>query len=222
MTSTKRYEPTAVRGFTTSRPREVLERVLSARPVAVRIEHPAVNIYVLTGAPRRAQTRAVERVAHGDPWDERNTDVPAALKFRTRAPIRLRQGRYSALACARDWEARSVRPSQLNCFARPPPCLFCGPRPGLAMGGSGDVSTDRHAAAGAEGCTVARRWRGRRFADRRGIVSRASSSFSVHVIGTRPHLELHPYARRARRDGHVRRGHSDASSAAAGVCKSRS
>jgi nitroreductase len=64
----------AVRGFT-DQPvsRAVLERVLSAAawaPSGSNIQ--PWNVYVLTGGPlMRLKTRAVERVSHGDPWDER-------------------------------------------------------------------------------------------------------------------------------------------------------
>lgn len=64
----------AVRGFTDQPvPREVLERVLSAAvwsPSGSNIQ--PWNPYVVTGALLdELKTRAVERVAHGDPWDER-------------------------------------------------------------------------------------------------------------------------------------------------------
>src|SRR5467141_2671504 len=78
----------AVRGFKDQPvPREVLERVLSATawaPSGSNIQ--PWNIYVLTGAPLvELKTRAVERVAHGDPWDKRQYgDVSA----RTEVPIR--------------------------------------------------------------------------------------------------------------------------------------
>ena len=64
----------AVRGFTDEPvSREVLERVLSAAawsPSGSNLQ--PWNIYVLTGALlAELKTRAVERVAHGDPWDAR-------------------------------------------------------------------------------------------------------------------------------------------------------
>src|SRR5262249_22979105 len=64
-------------------PREVLERVLSAAawsPSGSNIQ--PWNTYVLTGAPlAELKTHAVERVAHGDPWDERQYEMyPPALK----------------------------------------------------------------------------------------------------------------------------------------------
>ena len=64
----------AVRGFT-DKPvsRAVLDRVLAAAawsPSGSNLQ--PWNIYVLTGEPLvELKTRAVERVAHGDPWDER-------------------------------------------------------------------------------------------------------------------------------------------------------
>src|SRR3981189_1246311 len=87
----------AVRGFK-DQPvsREVLERVLSAAawsPSGSNI-HPW-NICVLTGAPLvELTTRAVERVAHGDPWDERQYEMypPALRSPYGGAPFRLRQG----------------------------------------------------------------------------------------------------------------------------------
>ena len=56
---------------------EVLERVLSAAawaPSGSNIQ--PWNTYVLTNAPlAELKTRAVERVAHGEAWDERQYDV---------------------------------------------------------------------------------------------------------------------------------------------------
>jgi hypothetical protein len=74
----------AVRGFKDEPvSREVLERVLSAAgwsPSGSNIQ--PWNTYVLTGAPlAELKTRAVERVCHGDPWDERQYEMyPPALK----------------------------------------------------------------------------------------------------------------------------------------------
>ena len=68
----------SVRGFT-DKPvsRAVLERVLSAAawaPSGSNIQ-PWI-IYVLTGAPLvELKTRAVERVAHGEAWDERQYET---------------------------------------------------------------------------------------------------------------------------------------------------
>ena len=74
----------AVRGFTDRPvPKEVLERVLSAAvwsPSGSNLQ--PWNIYVVTGAPlAELKTRAVEHVAHGEPWDERQYVMyPPALK----------------------------------------------------------------------------------------------------------------------------------------------
>ena len=58
-------------------PREVLQRVLSAAawsPSGSNLQ--PWNTYVLTGALlAELKTRAVERVAHGDPWDEREYEM---------------------------------------------------------------------------------------------------------------------------------------------------
>src|SRR5262249_55039737 len=86
------------------------------------------NIYVLTGAPlAELKTRAVERVAHGEPWDERQYEMyPPVLKslYGERRSAFGKQ-RYSALGIAReDWEARQrAAIANWNCFgARLPPC----------------------------------------------------------------------------------------------------
>src|SRR5499426_4883545 len=74
----------AVRGFKNEPvSREVLERVLSAAawsPSGSNIQ--PWNIYVLTGHRlAELKTRAVERVAHGDPWDERQYEMyPGSMK----------------------------------------------------------------------------------------------------------------------------------------------
>ena len=121
----------AVRGFTDEPvSREVLERVLSAAawsPSGSNLQ--PWNSYVLTG-PLLAElkTRAVERVAHGDPWDEREYEMyPRALK----SPYGERRSafgkeRYSALGIAReDWEARQrAAIANWNCFGAPA-ALFC-------------------------------------------------------------------------------------------------
>src|SRR5215469_3699315 len=121
----------AVRGFKDEPvSREVLERVLSAAawsPSGSNIQ--PWNTYVLTGAPlAELKTRAVERVAHGDPWDERQYEMyPAALK----SPYGERRSaygkeRYSALGIARDdWEARQRAAVANWNFCGAPPALFC-------------------------------------------------------------------------------------------------
>ena len=116
----------AVRGFTDEPvSREVLERVLSAAawsPSGSNLQ--PWNTYVLA----ELKTRAVERVAHGDPWDGRQYEMyPHALK----SPYGERRSafgkeRYSALGIAReDWEARQrAAIANWNCFGAPA-ALFC-------------------------------------------------------------------------------------------------
>jgi nitroreductase len=121
----------AVRGFKDEPvSREVLERVLSAAawsPSGSNIQ--PWNIYVLTGAPlAELKTRAVERVAHGEPWDERQFEMyPPVLK----SPYHERRSafgkeRYSALGIAReDLEARMrAAIGNWKCFGAPA-ALFC-------------------------------------------------------------------------------------------------
>jgi nitroreductase len=121
----------AVRGFTDQAvPKEVLERVLSAAarsPSGSNIQ--PWNIYVLTGAKlAELKKRAVERVAAGDPWDERKFDMyPPEMK----SPYRDRRSafgkeRYTALGVAReDWEARQrAAIANWDCFGAPA-ALFC-------------------------------------------------------------------------------------------------
>jgi nitroreductase len=121
----------AVRGFKDEPvSREVLERVLSAAawsPSGSNIQ--PWNTYVLTGTPlSELKTRAVERVSHGDHWDERQYEMySSALKF----PYGERRSnfgkeRYSALGIARDdWEARQrAAIANWNCFGAPA-ALFC-------------------------------------------------------------------------------------------------
>jgi len=116
----------SVRGFTDEPvPQEVLERVLSAAawsPSGSNIQ--PWNIYVVTGERlAELKKRAVERVANGDPWDEREYEMyPPAMK----SPYRERRSafgkeRYSALGVAReDTEAR-MRAAIANwdCFGAP-------------------------------------------------------------------------------------------------------
>jgi nitroreductase len=116
----------AVRGFTDKPvPREVLERVLSAAawsPSGSNIQ--PWNTYVLTGAPlAELKKRAVERVANGDPWDEREYVMyPPAMK----SPYRDRRSafgkeRYSALGVAREDNEARMRAAIANwdCFGAP-------------------------------------------------------------------------------------------------------
>ena len=121
----------SVRGFTAQPvPREVLERVLSAArwsPSGSNLQ--PWHTYVLTGAPlANLKKLAVERVAAGDPWDEREYEMyPPALK----SPYSERRSafgkeRYSALGIAReDWEARQrAAIANWDCFGAPA-ALFC-------------------------------------------------------------------------------------------------
>jgi nitroreductase len=121
----------AVRGFTDEPvSREVLERVLSAAswsPSGSNIQ--PWNSYVLTGALlAELKTRAIDRVAHGDHWDERQYEMyPPALK----PPYGERRSafgkeRYSGLGIAReDREARQrAAIANWNCFGAPA-ALFC-------------------------------------------------------------------------------------------------
>jgi nitroreductase len=121
----------AVRGFTDEPvSKAVLQRVLSAASWAPSGSNVQPwNIYVLTGAPlAELKTRAVEHVAHGDPWDERQYQMyPPVLK----SPYGERRAafgreRYGALGIAReDLEARQ-RAAIANwaCFGAPV-ALFC-------------------------------------------------------------------------------------------------
>jgi nitroreductase len=121
----------AVRGFTDEPvSREVLERVLSAAtcsPSGSNIQ--PWNIYVVTGAPlAQLKKLATERVAAGDPWDEREYEMyPPAMK----SPYAERRSafgrdRYSALGIDReDWEARQrAAIANWDCFGAPA-ALFC-------------------------------------------------------------------------------------------------
>ncbi|MCY1060440.1 nitroreductase [Nannocystis sp. SCPEA4] len=121
----------AVRGFTDRQvPRDVLERVLSAAawsPSGSNLQ--PWRIYVVTGGPLgELKKRAGERVAAGDPWDERQYEMyPADLK----SPYRERrsafgQERYSALGITHeDWEARQrAAAANWDCFGAPA-ALFC-------------------------------------------------------------------------------------------------
>ncbi|GFG54096.1 nitroreductase family protein [Mycolicibacterium agri] len=121
----------AVRGFTDEEvPRDVLERVLSAAawaPSGSNIQ--PWRIFVVTGEPlAQLKKRAVERVATGQPWDEREFEMyPRELK----SPYAERRSafgkeRYSALGIAReDWEARQrAAIANWDCFGAPA-ALFC-------------------------------------------------------------------------------------------------
>jgi nitroreductase len=121
----------AVRGFTDRPvPRETLERVLSAAawsPSGSNIQ--PWHAYVVTGGPlAELKKRAGERVAAGDPWDEREYEMyPPVLK----SPYHERRSafgkqRYGELGIARDdWEARQRAAAEnWQCFGAPA-ALFC-------------------------------------------------------------------------------------------------
>jgi nitroreductase len=121
----------AVRAFTDEPvSREVLERVLSAAawaPSGSNIQ--PWHVYVVIGEPlAELKRRAGERVAAGDPGDEREYEMyPPALK----SPYHERRSafgkqRYGALGISReDREARQrIAAANWNCFGAPA-ALFC-------------------------------------------------------------------------------------------------
>jgi len=121
----------SVRGFTDRPvPLPVLQRVIAAAawsPSGSNLQ--PWRIYVVTGTPlAHLKKIAVERVANGDPWDEREYEMyPSALK----SPYREHRGafgreRYGALGIARDdWEARQrAAIANWDCFGAPA-ALFC-------------------------------------------------------------------------------------------------
>jgi nitroreductase len=121
----------AVRGFTDQPvPMKVLKRVLSAAAWAPSGSNlQPWHVYVVTGEPlAEIKRRAGERLAAGDPWDEREYEMyPADLK----SPYRERRSafgreRYGALGIAReDWEARQrAAAGNWECFGAPA-ALFC-------------------------------------------------------------------------------------------------
>ncbi|QHC27034.1 nitroreductase [Streptomyces sp. GS7] len=121
----------AVRAFTDRPvPRQVLERALSAAAWAPSGSNlQPWRAYVVTGGPlAELKRRAGERVAAGDPWDEREYEMyPPSLK----SPYHERRSafgheRYSALGIARDdWEARQrAAAANWDCFGAPA-ALFC-------------------------------------------------------------------------------------------------
>lgn len=129
----------AVRGFTAEPvPREVLERVLSAAGCAPSGSNVQPwNIYVVAGAPlAQLKKMATERVASGEPWDEREfvmypDDMRSPYGDRRAA---FGKERYSMLGVARgDTEAR-MRAAIANwdCFGAPA-ALFCYIDRGLGL-----------------------------------------------------------------------------------------
>ena len=121
----------AVRGFTDEPvPAEVLTRVLSAAAWAPSGSNlQPWHTYVVTGEPLvRLKKMAVERVATGQPWDDREYEMyPATLQ----SPYRERrhdfaEQRYGALGIDRqDIEARQrAAIGNWDCFGAPA-ALFC-------------------------------------------------------------------------------------------------
>ena len=121
----------AVRGFTEDPvPPDVLERVLSAAAWAPSGSNlQPWHIYVVTGAPlEQLKKVAVERVAAGDPWDEREFEMypPQLAAPYSERRSRFGRERYAALGIAReDWEARQrAAIGNWECFGAPA-ALFC-------------------------------------------------------------------------------------------------
>ena len=129
----------AVRGFTDQPvPRALLEHVLTAAgnaPSGSNVQ--PWNIYVVTGEPlAQLKKVATERVAAGDPWDEREyvmypPDMQSPYRERRAA---FGRDRYSALGVAReDWEARTrAAIANWDCFGAPV-ALFCYIDRGLGL-----------------------------------------------------------------------------------------
>jgi nitroreductase len=121
----------AVRGFTHEPvSREVLERVLAAArcaPSGSNIQ--PWNIYVVTGAPlAQLKKLATERVAAGDPWDEREYVMyPPEMKspYAERS-VAFGRDRYGALGIVREDAEARMRAAIANwdCFGAPA-ALFC-------------------------------------------------------------------------------------------------
>jgi nitroreductase len=121
----------AVRGFTDEPvPADVLERVLAAAAWAPSGSNlQPWHIYVVTGAPlEQLKKVAVERVAAGDPWDEREFQMypPELAAPYSERRSRFGRERYTALGIAReDWEARQrAAIGNWDCFGAPA-ALFC-------------------------------------------------------------------------------------------------
>lgn len=121
----------AVRAFTdTPVPVEALNRVLEGAAWAPSGSNlQPWHIYVVTGEPlARLKKIATERVANGDPWDEREfvmypPDMKSPYADRRKA---FGRDRYSALGIVReDWEARQrAAIANWDCFGAPA-ALFC-------------------------------------------------------------------------------------------------
>ena len=121
----------AVRGFTAKPvPAEVLERVLSAAAWAPSGSNlQPWQIYAVTGTPlKQLKKVAVERVAAGEPWDEREFQMypPELVAPYSERRSQFGRERYAALGVAReDWEARQrAAIGNWDCFGAPA-ALFC-------------------------------------------------------------------------------------------------
>ena len=120
-----------MRSFTdTLVPVETLNRVLEAAAWAPSGSNlQPWHIYVVTGEPlERLKKIATERVANGDPWDEREyvmypPDLKSPYVERRNA---FGKDRYSALGIVRDdWDARQrAAIANWDCFGAPA-ALFC-------------------------------------------------------------------------------------------------
>jgi nitroreductase len=109
---------------------DVLERVLETAAWAPSGSNlQPWHIYVVTGEPlARLEKMATERVANGDPWDEREfTMYPDEMRS---SYVERRNGfgrdRYSALGIVKDdWESRQrAAIANWDCFGAPA-ALFC-------------------------------------------------------------------------------------------------
>lgn len=121
----------AVRAFTDEPvPTEVLQRVVSAAAWAPSGSNlQPWHVYVVTGTPlAQLKKVAVERVASGDRWDDREFQMyppELAAPYRERRS-RFGKERYAALGIAReDWDARQrAAIGNWDCFGAPA-ALFC-------------------------------------------------------------------------------------------------
>ena len=152
----------------------MLERVLAAAawsPSGSNLQ--PWHIYAVTGEPlAKLKKLAAERVANGDPWDEREYEMyPAVLK----SPYGERRSafgkeRYSALGVAReDWEARQrAAIANWEPSAHLPHCSATSTATLARPNGPTSACISRRSCccSAPKGYTVARRWRGRRFARR--------------------------------------------------------
>lgn len=121
----------SVRGFTDRPvPRDALQRVLAAAawtPSGSNLQ--PWHVYVVTGEPlERLKKLATDRVAAGEPWDDREFEMyPRQLKtpYAERRSAFGRE-RYRALGIEReDWEARQrAAIANWDCFGAPA-ALFC-------------------------------------------------------------------------------------------------